>query len=318
MACMKIVVLDGYALNPGDLSWEPLKELGSVDYYDHCGADEVVSRCEGASIVIANKVQFDKDILEQISHIDALLLTATGYNNVDTQVAKALGISVHNVPAYSTQSVVQLIFAYILHFSRQVALHAQSVENGEWERSSTFCYWKTPQIELTGKRIGIVGFGNIGKETARLANAFGMEVVVSTRTHRKTEGVRFVSLDELFETSDFIALACALTGQTRELINHERLATMKKSALLINTGRGPLVDEKALAHALNNEIIAGAAVDVLCEEPPRSGSVLIGAKNCIVTPHIGWATLEARQRCMDITVENVKSILAGRPLNRVN
>ena len=315
---MNIVILDGLALNPGDLDWEPIEALGTVVRYDHCSQDEVVSRLNEADIVVANKVLFSADILQQIAHVKAIILTATGYNNVDVDKAKELGISVHNVPAYSTNSVVQLIFSFILHFSRKVVAHNESVVAGKWEKSKTFCYWDTPQIELTGKRLGIIGFGNIGRATAQLGIAFGMDVVVSTRTHRKTEGVTFVSQEELFATSDFIALACALTPQTKKLINSETLGRMKKSAILINTGRGQLVDEQALADALKHDIIAGAGVDVLEQEPPIKGSPLIGAKNCIVTPHIGWATLEARQRCMRVTQENIEGVITGRLINRVN
>ena len=314
---MNIVVLDGYALNPGDLSWKSLDALGNVTYYNHCNFADIVPRLADADVAIVNKVLMTKEIIEQLPKLKAITLTATGYNNVAIAQATKQGITVHNVPAYITDSVVQLIFSFILHFSRQVVLHNESVQNGRWESSETFCYWDTPQIELAGKKLGIVGFGNIGQATALIAQAFGMDVLVATRTQREFAGVSFVSKRELFEQSDFISLACALTSETENLINDETLTLMKKSAYLINTGRGPLVDEVALAAALKKGALAGAAVDVLRAEPPRDGSVLIGAQNCLVTPHIGWATLEARQRCMAITVETIMGIFTENLVNQV-
>lgn len=316
---MNIVYLDSFALNPGDLSWDGLTQLGAVTLYDSTESGDVVTRLEGAEVVVVNKVLLPREVLAQLSSLKLIAVTATGVNNVDVEAARELGISVCNVPAYSTMSVVQMIFAHIFQMTNDVSTHAAAVNSGEWQQSAQFCFWHSDQVEIAGKTMGIAGFGNIGQALARVALAFGMTVKVYNRSRRETElDIMYVTKEELMDSSDIIALACALTEDTYHFINKETLKLMKSSALLINTGRGPLVNEEDLRDALEEGRIAGAGIDVLSQEPPRDGSPLIGAKNCAVTPHIAWATKEARTRALAITVENIKHYIAQTPQNVVN
>lgn len=317
---MKIVVLDGYAMNSGDLSWENLKKLGEVSIYDRTLESEVVERISDSEIVITNKVIIGKEVFEKCKNIKYVGVTATGYNVVDTNLAKELGVTVTNVPAYSTDSVAQLVFSFILEHCQNVSKYTESVKSGDWVNSKDFSYQKFPIIELAGKSLGIIGFGAIGKKVAEIGNAFGMNVLVNTRSPSKTDeiNVNFVSKEEIFKNSDFLTLHCPLNEETDELVNEKTLNLMKKSAILINTGRGGLVNEKDLANALNLEKIAGAGLDVLSTEPPKEDNPLLNAKNTYITPHVAWASYEARKRLMDVTINNVKSFIDGNPINVVN
>ncbi|MBM7408899.1 D-2-hydroxyacid dehydrogenase [Methanococcus maripaludis] len=317
---MKIVVLDGYAMNSGDLSWENLKKLGEVSIYDRTLESKVVERISDSEIVITNKVVIGKEVFEKCKNIKYVGVTATGYNVVDTNLAKELGVIVTNVPAYSTDSVAQLVFSFILEHCQNVFKYTESVKSGDWVNSKDFSYQKFPIIELAGKSLGIIGFGAIGKKVAEIGNAFGMNVLVNTRTVSKTDeiNVNFVSKEEIFKNSDFLTLHCPLNNETDKIVNEKTLNLMKKSAILINTGRGGLVNEKDLANALNLEKIAGAGLDVLSTEPPKEDNPLLNAKNTYITPHVAWASYEARKRLMDVTINNVKSFIDGNPINVVN
>ncbi|MCA9245769.1 MAG: D-2-hydroxyacid dehydrogenase [Planctomycetales bacterium] len=316
---MQIVVLDGHTLNPGDLSWEPLERLGPTTIHSRTPAEQVVERAAGAEIVITNKALLPRAAIEQLPALQYIGVTATGVNIVDVEAARERGIPVCNVPSYGTKSVAQMAFAHVLNLSQRVAEHAQLVRDGRWRDSQDFCFWDFPLIELAGRTMGIVGLGAIGRETARLAGAFGMQVIAATRTAPDdAPDVRIVDLDTLFAESDIVSLHCPLTDETRHLVNRERLARMKPTALLINTSRGPLIDEAALAAALIAGQLAGAGLDVLSEEPPRGENPLLAAPNCYVTPHIAWATSAARARLMQASVENVAAFLAGEPQNVVN
>ncbi|MBA2868709.1 D-2-hydroxyacid dehydrogenase [Methanococcus maripaludis] len=316
---MKIVVLDGYAMNSGDLSWEDLKKLGELSIYDRTPESEVVERISDSEIVITNKVVIGKEVFEKCKNIKYVGVTATGYNVVDTNLAKELGVIVTNVPAYSTDSVAQLVFSFILEHSQNVSNYAKSVKSGDWVNSKDFSYQKFPIIELAGKNLGIIGFGAIGKKVAKIGNAFGMNVLVNTRTVSKTKlDVNFVSKEEIFKNSDFLTLHCPLNDETDKIANEKTLNLMKKSAILINTGRGGLINEKDLANALNLGKIAGAGLDVLSTEPPKKDNPLLNAKNTYITPHVAWASYEARKRLMDVTINNVKSFINGNPINVVN
>ena len=317
---MKIVVLDGYAMNSGDLSWENLKKLGEVSIYDRTLESEVVERISDSEIVITNKVIIGKEVFEKCKNIKYVGVTATGYNVVDTNLAKELGVTVTNVPAYSTDSVAQLVFSFILEHCQNVSKYTESVKSGDWVNSKDFSYQKFPIIELAGKSLGIIGFGAIGKKVAEIGNAFGMNLLVNTRSPSKTDeiNVNFVSKEEIFKNSDFLTLHCPLNEETDKIVNEKTLNLMKKSAILINTGRGGLVNEKDLANALNLEKIAGAGLDVLSTEPPKEDNPLLNAKNTYITPHVAWASYEARKRLMDVTINNVKSFIDGNPINVVN
>ncbi|WP_303922132.1 D-2-hydroxyacid dehydrogenase [Draconibacterium sediminis] len=315
---MKIVVLDGYALNPGDLSWEKMKTLGELTVYDRTTPEQTLERAADAEIVYTNKVILNREIIGRLPKLKFIGVLATGYNVVDTAAANDAGITVCNIPAYSTQSVAQLVFAHILHFTNNVALHAKSVSNGEWASSKDFAYWLSPQTELAGKTMGIIGFGQIGQAVARIALAFGMKVIFNNRSKKTTDlDAHQVDLDTLLETSDFISINCPLTSDNQGFINKTSIAKMKPTAFLINTGRGPLINEQDLADALNTGKIAGAGLDVLSVEPARPENPLPKAKNCFITPHIAWATLEARQRLMQIAVDNLKAFIDGQPINVV-
>jgi glycerate dehydrogenase len=315
---MKIVVLDGHALNPGDLSWDGLAELGELVVYDRTPVESVVERATGADILISNKVVLGAAELAALPGLRYIGVQATGVNIIDLEAAHARGIVVTNVPAYSTPSVAQHVFALILELTRGVGRHAELVRNGAWVKCPDFSFWDTSQVELAGKIIGIIGFGEIGRAVARIATAFDMQVLVHTRTpDGLLSTVRFVDLEELLAESDIVTLHCPLSPQTERLVNAERLRLMKNSAYLINTGRGPLVDEAALAEALYCGEIAGAGLDVLAKEPPAENNPLLNAPNCFVTPHLAWATHAARQRLMDTVVANVRAYLDGESLNLV-
>lgn len=317
---MRIVVLDGHTLNPGDLSWDGLEALGACEIYDRTPPDEVVGRAKDAEIVLTNKTVLSREVIEQLPKLKYIGVLATGYNIVDTQAARQRNIPVTNVPTYGTRSVAQMVFAHLLNLTQHVAHHAQTVVDGRWTAGDDFCYWDYPLVELAGQTMGVVGFGRIGQATAQLAGAFGMKVLATDTAVPPAvpEGVEIVGLDTLLRRSDVVSLHCPLTPETQELVNRDRLAMMKTSAFLINTSRGPLVDEQALAEALNSGRLAGAGLDVLSIEPPVPENPLLAAKNCFVTPHIAWATKAARERLLGTVVENLKAFLAHRPQNVVN
>ena len=314
---MKIVVLDGYGLNPGDLSWEAMQSLGQV--YNRTSPSELLDRAKGAEVLITNKTVItakDMDALPQLKYIGVL---ATGYNVVDIEAARSKEIVVTNIPAYSTRSVAQMVFAHLLNITQRVGYYAKENRQGRWATNADFCYWDTPLIELDGKRMGIIGFGNTGQATAAIAIALGMKVCVysSKPQFMLPQGIQRMGLDELFRECDVVSLHCPLTDNTKELVNAARLSTMKPTAILINTGRGPLVNEHDLADALNNGVIAAAGLDVLSTEPPCKDNPLLTARNCFITPHIAWATKEARIRLMDIAVNNLKGYIKGNIINNV-
>lgn len=317
---MKIVVLDGATLAGNDLGWEPLQALGACTIHERTPADLTLQRAQGAEILLTNKVLLDAAILAQLPELRYIGVLATGYNVVDIAAAKARNIVVTNVPGYGTSSVVQMTFALLLELANQVGLHAGLTRAGRWSSAPDFCFWERPQLELAGLTLGIIGYGAIGRGVTAVARALGMKVLVHTRSPEKDvdRSVHYVDLDLLLTQSDVVSLHCPLTEVTRQMINGARLAQMKKSALLINTGRGLLVDEDALATALNRGALAGAALDTLATEPPPPDHPLLLAKNCIVTPHIAWATRAARSRLLMIAVENIRSFRAGTPQNRVD
>ncbi|MEN6492961.1 MAG: D-2-hydroxyacid dehydrogenase [Thermoguttaceae bacterium] len=316
---MQIVVLDGYTLNPGDLCWEELKALGATTIYDRSAAEEIVPRAKEAQIVLTNKAVLSREVIGQLPKLKYVGVLATGYNVVDVEAARERGILVANVPTYGSASVAQMVFAHLLNLTQRVAHHALTVAEGRWTKSVDWCYWDYPLVELAGQTMGIVGFGRIGQATARVAVALGMSVVAyDARPIAPSPGVRGANLETLFRESDVVSLHCPLTPQTERLINRDRLALMKPSALLINTSRGGLVDEQALADALNHGQLAGAGLDVLSSEPPCAENPLLTAKNCFITPHIAWATRAARQRLLNIVVGNLRTYLAGQPENVVN
>jgi glycerate dehydrogenase len=316
---MKIVLLDAHTANPGDVSWEPLEAIAPCEIYPRTPLAETVARCADAGIVITNKAVLNRDIIAALPKLKYIGVTATGYNIVDVAAAKEHGITVTNVPGYSSPAVAQLVFALLLELTNHVGHHAQTVSAGRWEKSPDFCYWDHPIIELSGRTLGIIGYGDIGSAVARIAVAFGMKVLASKREWKSPppEGVTAASIDEIFAQSDAISLHCPLTDATKYLVCDRTLALMKPSAFLINTGRGPLIDEAALARALNENRIAGAGLDVLSVEPPKDGNPLISAKNCLITPHIGWASHAARLRLIDLTAANLTAFLAGKPTNVV-
>jgi glycerate dehydrogenase len=318
---MKIVVIEGYSLNPGDLSWSGLEALGELTVYDRSRQDQIVERCKDAEIVFTNKEPLGRNILEQLPNVKFIGVLATGYNCVDVAAARDLGIVVSNVPGYGTNSVVQLSFALLLELTLHVQDHSNAVKNGDWSRSPDFCFWNYPLIELSGKTMGIIGFGDIGKKVGDVASAFGMKVIGNSRTrtdqsHRAD--FRWASVEELLAQSDVVSLHCPLTPGTTGMINKDSLKLMKPSAFLLNTSRGPLIVDQDLADALNEGLIAGAGIDVLSKEPPPPDNPLLSAKNCIITPHIAWATKEARVRLMDIVVSNTKAYIGGSPVNVVS
>jgi glycerate dehydrogenase len=314
---MKIVVLDGHALAADGNSWAALSRLGDVAYFDRSSAAEVVERARDATVLITNKAPITAEAIDAASALRFIAVTATGFDCVDTEAAARRGIPVANVPEYGTQSVAQFVFALLLELCHHVGLHADAVHAGAWSRSPDFCFWKTPLIELAGKTMGIVGLGRIGHHVAAVAQAFGMHVIATTHNARD-ESIACVGLDELFTRSDVISLHCPLTHETEGMVNAARLAMVKPSCFLINTSRGGLVIEADLATALNSGRLAGAAVDVVSHEPIQPDNPLLTARNCLITPHIAWATREARQRLLDATVANVANFLAGHSSNVVN
>ncbi len=316
---MRIVVLDAHALNPGDLDWGPLLELGPCEVHERTDDQRIVERAQGADCVLTNKTRLTRSSLALLPALRYIGVLATGFNVVDCDAARERSIPVTNVPTYGTDSVAQLTFAHILHLASHVGPLARSVSQGRWNASRDWSYWDAPLLELHGLVMGIVGFGRIGRATARVARAFGMTIVAAeTNPAGSDPGVRFVPLDELFRTSDVVSLHCPLTEDTRKIVSRGRLAMMKQSAFLINTSRGGLVDEAALAEALRAGQIAGAGLDVLSEEPPPDDNPLLAAPNCIITPHVAWATKAARQRLLDEAVENLRAFRAGIERNVVN
>lgn len=315
---MKIVVLDGFTVAQSDLSWDVLRDIAEVEVYERTSPEEVVERCLDAEMVLTNKVVLGADVLARLPRLQYIGVLATGYNVVDLDSARTHGVVVTNIPAYSTQSVAQMVFALLLNIVNKVECYSVANRDGRWCESRDFCYLNHNLFELAGKRMGIVGLGNIGMEVARIASAFGMEVVaVTSKQGDLPFGICSVTMDELFSTSDVVSLHCPLTNDTLHLVNGDRLKTMKPSAIVINTGRGPLVNDVELAEALNNGVIAAYAADVLTVEPARPDNPLLKAKNCYLTPHIAWATREARQRLMHTCAENIKAFLVGKPVNVV-
>ena len=317
---MKIVVLDGYALNPGDLSWDCLNSFGSVTVYDRTPENLIVERIGDAEIVLLNKTPINEATLTACPNIQLICVLATGYNVVDCNAAKKRNIPVCNVPAYGTAAVAQFTFALLLELCHRVGLHSDCVHSGDWCSSKDFCYWRTPQMELAGKTIGIIGFGRIGRAVGVIAKAFGMQVLAYNRS-RCAEGEAigtYADLDTLLRESDIISLHCPLTPQTENMINAQTIAKMKDGAILLNTARGPLVNELDLVNALKSGKLRGAAADVISKEPMDPSNPLLGAPNCIITPHMAWAPVESRQRIMDCTVKSLQAFLSGNPVNTVN
>ena len=315
---VKIVVLDGHCLNPGDLDWGQMEKLGKLEVHARTSPDQLLDRARDAEILITNKCPLSNEVIDQLPSLTYVGVTATGYNVVDPAHCKSRGITVTNAPGYSTASVAQTVFAHILHHTNQVEMHANSVRDGQWEKCSDFCYTLGSVTELAGKNLGILGFGAIGGKTAEIGKAFEMKVLAHSRSlSSDTETVRSVGLNDLFEESDFLSLHCPLNESTHHIINCESLVRMKESSVLINTARGPLIDEWALADTLNREGISAAYLDVLSTEPPSSDNPLIRARNCQITPHYAWASLESRRRLMKIVCENLVSFLKGTPKNQV-
>lgn len=316
---MKIVILDGFTTNGGDLSWNGISELGDLTVYDRTAPGEVIDRCHGAEAVLTNKVIITDEVMQALPQLKYIGVMATGYNVVDIDAARLRGIVVTNVPAYSTPSVAQMVFAHLLNITNQVALHDRQVHEGRWAGNQDFCFYSAPLIELAGKQMGIVGLGQTGSAVAKIALALGMRVMAFTSKPQESlpEGIIKGSLDEMFATSDVVSLHCPLTPDTKHIVNAARLATMKPSAIVINTGRGPLVNEQDLADALNNGTIAAAAVDVLSTEPPAADNPLLSARNCHITPHIAWASQAARARLIDTLASNLKGYISGNVVNNV-
>ena len=317
---MTTVVLDGFTLNPGDLSWEALERLGPTQIHDRTPPELILPRAGDATIVLTNKTALTRETLGALPKLKYVGVLATGYNVVDIAFARERGILVTNVPGYGTNSVAQFTFALLLELAHHVGHHSKTVQEGRWSRSADFCYWDSPLLELHSLTFGVIGFGQIGRAAAKLAEAFGMRVVVHNRS-RPTDlpsHYGFVSLDDLLRESDVVSLHCPLTPENKQFINAQRLSLMKPTAFLLNTSRGPLLDEQAVANALNEKRLAGAAVDVLSVEPPSADNPLVAARNCLVTPHIAWATRAARARLMDIAIDNIRAFMAGTPRNVVN
>jgi len=317
---MKIIVLDGYAMNPGDLSWDDLAQLGDCTVHARTSPADILARADGAEILLTNKTLLDADVIAQLPACRYVGVLATGYNVVDVDAASAAGITVTNVPAYSTQSVAQTVFAHLLNLAMHTGDHSRGVREGKWAASPDFSYWDTPLWEVAGKTMGIIGLGRTGRATATIARAFGMEVLAHTRTPDPATAdlASPVSLDDIFHRSDVVSLHCPLTPETTALVNAARLAMMKPTAVLINTSRGAVIDEQALADALNSSQIAGAGLDVMSSEPPQADNPLLSAKNCSLTPHQAWATREARTRLMTVATDNVRAFIEGQPQNVVN
>lgn len=319
---MRITVLDGYTSNPGDLSWDAFEELGEITVHERTTPEEVVSRCLGCEVVFTNKVVMDAGIMDQLPDLKYIGVLATGTNVIDLEHAGKKGVCVTNIPGYGTDSVVQHILAFILHFSSKVSIHDEAVHQGDWVNSKDFCFTLGTLNELSGSTLGIIGLGTIGRKLAMVADAMGMKIIAAHQSSMDRLELPFevewLPVDEVFARSDFLSLNCPLTADTENLVNAERLQKMKSSAVLINTGRGPLVDEQALADGLNEGTIAGAGLDVLSTEPPATDNPLLTAKNCVITPHVAWASLQARKRLLVIAAENLSAYLRAEPKNRVN
>ena len=320
---MKIVVLDGYTLNPGDLSWDDIRQFGDLKVYDRTEFDskEILKNIGDAEIIFTNKTPLSKSVLNQVPHLKYIGVLATGFNNIDIETAKSHGITVTNVPTYGTQAVAQFTMALLLELCHHVGAHSDAVKQGEWTASPDFCFWNSPLIELDGKTLGIIGFGKIGQATAQMAQAFGLNILAYNRSKNpdlESETCKYVALDELFKLSDIISLHCPQTESTKGIINKANIDKMKDGVMIINTARGGLIVEEDLKTALNSEKVAGAAVDVVSTEPIEAENPLLDAKNCIITPHIAWAPKASRSRMMQTTVENLKSYLEGNPINVVN
>ncbi|NLX36033.1 MAG: D-2-hydroxyacid dehydrogenase [Chloroflexi bacterium] len=317
---MKIVVLDGYTLNPGDLTWEGLEALGDTTVYDRTPADQVIERSKGAQVLLVNKVEMTREVLAQLPELRYIGVLATGFNVVDIEAARERGIVVANIPTYGTQSVAQMVFAHLLNLTQRVAYHSDTVKAGRWAESEDFCYWDYPLIELHGLTMGVFGFGRIGRNTAQIAKAFGMKVIAFDEYVQDPgdPNVRMVDLETLFRESDALSFHCPLTPETQGVCNAERLSLMKPTAFVINTSRGPVINNADLADALNRGVIAGAGLDVLEVEPPTMDNPLMTAKNVYITPHISWATRSARARLMQTAVDNIKAFSEGRRENVVN
>ena len=323
---MKIVVLDGYTLNPGDLSWAGLEELGDLTVYDRTVFDRsndnlIIERIGDAQIVFTNKTPLPREVLSKVPNVKYIGVLATGYNIVDIEAAKELGITVTNIPTYGTDSVAQMVFAHLLEIGHHVAAHSDAVKNGEWTNNVDWCFWKYPLIELAGKTMGIIGYGRIGQAVGRVAQAFGMKVLANDKYPNKdleSDTLKYVELDELLANSDVISLHCPLFEENKGMINKDSIAKMKDGVIIINTSRGPLIVEDDLAEALNSGKVYAAGLDVVSTEPIKADNPLLKAKNIFLTPHIAWAPKESRQRLMDIAVENLKAYLNGKPINVVN
>jgi len=314
---MKIVILDGYTAQPGDLSWQALEELGTVTVFDRTQPQETVARAADADVVLTNKVVISREVMEQLPKLRYIGVLATGYNVVDIKAASEQGITVTNVPAYSTESVAQMVFAHLLTVTNRTEHYAIANREGRWSRIPDFCYWDFPHTELAGKTFGIVGMGNIGQRVAQIALAFGMKVKAMSRKTTLPAGIEKVSWEELLATSDVLSLHCPLTEKTHHLMNNDTLRQMKPTAILINTGRGPLVNDEAVAKALSEGRLTAFCADVLTEEPPSIDNPLLKQPNAFITPHIAWASKEARIRLIQVATDNVRSFLNGKPQNVV-
>jgi glycerate dehydrogenase len=317
---MKIVILDGYTADPGDLSWDEFAKLGKLTVFDRTAKEQMVARLQGAAIALTNKAVLNRDVIAALPDLRYIGVTATGYNVVDIAAARERGIVVCNVPEYSTPDVAQAVFALLLELANHTGHHAETVRAGKWSRSKDFCYWDYPLVGLSGLTLGIIGFGRIGRAVARIGQAFGMKILAMQRNGSakvESDGVRYVELDALLRESDVVSLNCRLTPETTGMVNAQFLSKMKRTAFLINTARGCLVDEVALADALNNGRIAGAGLDVLSAEPPSPDNPLLDAKNCIITPHHAWATKAARVRLLQVSAENIRAWLDRKPQNVV-
>lgn len=316
---MKIVILDAYTSNPGDLCWEGLENFGDLKVHERTAPEQVLERCSGCEIVLTNKVVLDPETIEKLPELKYIGVLATGTNVVDLNFAKERGICVTNIPGYSTDSVVQHILAFMLHFSSKVSVHNDAVQEGKWVNSVDFCFTLGTLNELSGKTLGVIGLGTIGRKLAKVADAMGMKIMASHQSSMNRlelpYEVEWLPVDDVFVRADFLSLNCPLTQETDKIVNTERLQKMKNTSILINTGRGPLVDEQALADALNRGTIAGAGLDVLSSEPPAEDNPLLTAKNCVITPHIAWASQEARGRLIAITTDNLSTYLSGNSKN---
>lgn len=317
---MKIVVMDGKGVNPGDMSWKQIQQFGELIVYERTASEEIIDHVGDAEIVLTNKTVFDEDTIAKLKNVKYIGVLATGYNVVDLKAASKRGIVVTNIPAYSTDSVAQMTFAHILNVTNHVDHYARASRDGEWSRCPDFCYWDKPLVELAGKTIGIIGLGNIGMKVANIALDFGMNVIAYTSKEPKEipNGINKASIDNILSDSDIISLHCPLTKQTRELINKDSIAKMKRSVIVVNTGRGPLVNEEDVANAIHNGLIGAYCADVMCSEPPSADNPLFVEQNAYITPHVAWASKEARIRLMDIAEKNIHSFLSGKPINVVN